>query len=162
MEGSCCGDAVRVVVEEAADLKARPTSFTDSSSAQSIVGGESGSWRTRHLRKRANALRQRVSSGDWVIRHMPGSLMPADAGTKVMAADRFHFLREQVGMSKLPEDLEKKEDGTSRSKKGIVTTALKALVLAVQVAQTRGEETLKASSWSTVRFKCTESDQRME
>ena len=58
MEGAGAAEAVRAVMEELLDLRARVTSHTDSSSAVAIVGGDSGSWRARHLRKRAHTLRQ--------------------------------------------------------------------------------------------------------
>ena len=141
LEGACCGDATRVVLEEIRDQACRPVQHTDSSSALSIIVAESGSWRTRHLRKRAQALRSRVSSGDWVLRHMAGSTMPADIGTKVLAADRFEYLREELGMARLPPEPVKKEDGSGRpSSKEVVKTALKALVIAAKVAQVKGEK----------------------
>ena len=140
LEGACCGDATRVVIEEIRDQACRPVQRTDSSSALSIVVAESGSWRTRHLRKRAQALRTRVTSGDWVLRHMAGSTMPADIGTKVLATDRFQYLREELGMSRLPEEPIKKESGSCRpDSKEVVKTALKVLVIAAKVAQVKGE-----------------------
>ena len=66
------------------------------------IAHESGSWRTRHLRKRAIALRDRVLSGDWLIRHLPGSQMPADMGTKVLPIDKFIYLKGLLGMGSLP------------------------------------------------------------
>ena len=140
MEGATCGDAVRVVLEEVLDEKIRPSSFTDSSSALSIVTSESGSWRTRHLRKRANALRARVTSGDWIMRHLPGSQMPADVGTKVLSVERFVYLCDQMGMGRLPQVQEKKDSGSSRiGQKEVVKSALKAIILAAKVAQAKGE-----------------------
>ena len=120
---------------------------TDSSSALSIVISESGSWRTRHLRKRAQALRARVASGDWVLRHMAGSAMPADIGAKVLASDRFEYLREELGMAKLPEEPVKKDSGSSRSNtKEVVKSALKAIIMAAKVAQAKGDGEIQ--EWS--------------
>ena len=149
MEGATCGDAVRVVLEEVLDEKIRPSSFTDSSSALSIVTSESGSWRTRHLRKRANALRARVTSGDWMVRHLPGSQMPADVGTKVLSVERFGYLCDQMGMARLPQVQEKKDNGSSRTdQKEVVKSALKAIILAAKVAQAKGEREVQIQEWS--------------
>ena len=51
LEGALAGDAVRVVMEEALDVTARPVSHTDNTAALAIVAGDSGSWRTRHLKR---------------------------------------------------------------------------------------------------------------
>lgn len=108
LEGALIGESVRVVMEELVDHRARVCLHTDSSSALAIVTNDSGSWRTRHLRKRAHHLRTRVLSGDWWMRHVPGQQMPADLGTKVLSSDRFHMLRELIGMAQRPEDEKKK------------------------------------------------------
>ena len=144
MDGACAGDAIRVIMEEALDVKARPTSFTDSSSALSIVAGESGSWRTRHLRKRASALRSRVMTGDWMVRHLAGAVMPADIGTKVLSVERFNTLRNLLGMDHLPPEPVKKESGDCRGgqKSEVMKKALQAIVLAAKITQAKGQDEL--------------------
>ena len=54
LEGALAGDAVRMVLEEALDVKARAVSFTDNTASISIITADSGFWRTRHLKKRAH------------------------------------------------------------------------------------------------------------
>ena len=98
MEGVCSGEAIRVVMEEVLFVKVRSFAFTDSSSALAIVSGDSGSWRTRHLRKRAPALRARVLCADWLIQHLPGKEMPADIGTKILSVEKFEMLKKLMGM----------------------------------------------------------------
>lgn len=98
LEGALAGDAVKVVMDEALDVCGRSFSYTDSSAALSIIAGETGSWRTRHLRKRAFILRAKVLSGEWMIRHVPGAEMPADLGTKVLSVQKFNQQKEAVGM----------------------------------------------------------------
>ena len=98
LEGALAGDAVKVVLEEALDVCARSFSYTDSSAALAIIAGDTGSWRTRHLRKRAFILRSKVLAGEWMIRHLPGAEMPADLGTKVLSVQKFNQHKETMGM----------------------------------------------------------------
>ena len=98
LEGARAGDASRVVLEEALDVKARAVSFTDNTAAISIITGDSGSWRARHLRKRAHILRSKVAVGEWLLRNMPGSKLPADLGTKVLSSEKFKSLKRVMGM----------------------------------------------------------------
>ena len=98
LEGALAGEAVKVVLEEALDVVSRSFSFTDSSAALAIIAGESGSWRTRHLRKRPHILRSKVLSGEWMLRHVAGSEMPADLGTKVLSVQKFVQHKHAMGM----------------------------------------------------------------
>ena len=141
MEGASSGEAVKVVVEEILGERTRTTSYTDNAAAITIVTADSGSWRTRHLRKRASVLRARVAAGEWLVRYQAGVDMPADLGTKVLTVERFHLLKVLMGM--FIEDGAKKETG---SKKGGVkpvsectAVALKAIILAAKLAQAKGD-----------------------
>ena len=113
LDAATAGEAIRVVIEELLQRPARAKAFTDSSSALAIATGDSGSWRTRHLRRRALSLRWRVTRGDWVVRHTPGSEMPADIGTKPLTFEKFSKFKEMMGMSvddgKKEKSLQKKE-----------------------------------------------------
>ena len=141
MDAAGAGDAIRVVVEEALYISCRPTSFTDSSSALAIVAHESGSWRTRHLRKRAIALRDRVKlGGDWMIRHLPGSQMHADVGTKVLPIEKFIYLKGLLGMESLLVRNQKKESGEVRRLSAQDTQiVLKALILVAKISQVQAQ-----------------------
>ena len=44
----------------------------DNKAATQILLQESGSWRTRHLRVRASALKQRILKGNQKVLHIPG------------------------------------------------------------------------------------------
>ena len=107
LEGALAGDAVKVVLEKALDVCARSFSFTDSSAALSIIAGDTGSWRTRHVRKRAFILLSKVLTGEWMIRHLPGADMLAHLGTKVLSVQKFNQHKETMGM--FLGSLEKKE-----------------------------------------------------
>ena len=147
MNGACSGDAVRVVIEEALNLRIIATSFSDSTSALSVITADTGTWRTRHLRKRASALRARVISGDWLVKHLPGANMPADLGTKALGVEKFNQLRSLLGMVEVEKET-KKENGSCRGSSqesrpnGAAVKALKALILAAKLAQVKGEEGL--------------------
>ena len=86
VDGACSGEAVKVVLEELTSDRVHSMSFTDNAAAVSITTADSGSWRTRHLRKRASVLRARIAVGEWAVKHLPGNTMPADLGTKVAKA----------------------------------------------------------------------------
>ena len=98
MEGAIMSEAIRVIAEELRGDKIRCWQFTDSASALSIVVGDTSSWRTKHLRRRARFLRWRVLRGDIIMRHLPGLQMVADLGTKALTATRFRDLKELLGM----------------------------------------------------------------
>jgi len=108
MEGATMADSVRVVIEELVGERVRCWQFTDSASALSIVSGDSASWRTRHLRKRARFLRWRALRGDVVMRHQPGSEMVADIGTKALASVRLKELKGRLGL--IEEEVEEAGD----------------------------------------------------
>ena len=137
VDGAAAGEAVRVVLEEALDLVVRATSFTDSTSAVSIITGESGSWRTRHLRKRAFTLRTKILEGDWAMKHCPGAELAADLGTKVLSADRFENLKEKLGMRVQVKNEEKTRKGRSG---GEAERMLKMVILLAKVAIGKAQE----------------------
>ena len=156
LEGALAGDAIRVVLEDALDAKARAASFTDNTAAISIITGDSGSWRTRHLRKRAHILRSKVALGEWLLRRMPGSKLPADLGRKVLSSEKFKNLKRVMGMFLAEE--EKGEEEKSFEKEGkkevrgnqveVVKTALKALILFAKLAKARGENEDAVQLWT--------------
>ena len=60
----------------------------DNSSAISILTKPDGPWRTRHLRLRSHALKEKLanSKGDWKLRHQKGTELIADFLTKPITA----------------------------------------------------------------------------
>ena len=73
--------------------------YGDNTSALAIVKSPDGPWRTRHLRLRANVLRERVKCGAWDVRHLPGKDLVADTLTKAIQSKQ-HWTRffQQAGM----------------------------------------------------------------
>ena len=59
--------------------------YNDNNAALSIAAGTSGSWRTRHLRIRANALTGAVEKKEWMLRHLDGGYLVADGLTEQLA-----------------------------------------------------------------------------
>ena len=58
--------------------------FCDNLASILIASFESGNWRTRHLRVRSQAFRERLQSGKWHLSHLKGEHMLADIATKVL------------------------------------------------------------------------------
>ena len=65
----------------------------------SIVSGPPTSWRSRPLRLRASALRERLEAGHWTIAHLPGQWLPADLLTKALGVAKCQSLLPLRGMS---------------------------------------------------------------
>lgn len=147
MEAVTSGEAVRVVIEEIFNDEVKARAFTDSSSALAIAVGDSGSWRTRHLRKRASALRWRVARGDWVLRHLPGTDMTADIGTKALSSEKFEKCKLKLGvrecLQKEEEGLKKVEEGGGKLKHRVdprTQKVLAAIVLLAEMRMTKAKE----------------------
>ena len=154
LEGALAGDAVRVVLEEALGVTTRAVSFTDNTASISIVTGDSGSWRTRHLKKRAHILKTKVLQGDWLLKHLPGVELPADLGTKVLTFEKFKGHKKLMGMflgcegkKGEEENQEKTKENGSHSQIEKTKRALKAIILFAQIAQTRGESDEMLQIW---------------
>ena len=64
----------------------------DNTSAAAMLAGGHGSQRTRHLKIRANYVREAVEEGGPVVRHTPGSEQLADVSTKMQSKLRLHQL----------------------------------------------------------------------
>ena len=156
LEGALAGDAVRVVLEEALDSKVRVVSHTDNMACISIVTGESGSWRTRQLRKRASILRAKDHQGDWLLRHLAGTELPAGLGTKILSCETYRKLK-ILGMY-LGDQGEMEKSKQHKGKKGLQTgkaiqaeaakTALQAIILFAKLAQVKSESAIQI--WTEV------------
>ena len=93
--GNAVGELVQVFGYTATKLL-----HGDSKSARSASTSEGGSWRTRHLRLRAFALRQALKSedGQWKIHHLRGEHLLADGLTKVLMGQSFSRFCEKLRM----------------------------------------------------------------
>ena len=143
MEGAVTTEALRVMVEEVLERPVRCWQFTDSSSALTIIIGDTASWRTRHLRKRAKFLRWKALRGDILMRHQPGSEMVADIGTKPLSAVKLKEHKKRLGMNLQESEVKKKESPSTESTKkegGRLRLALMMALIARGKAQKEGEK----------------------
>ena len=165
IEGMVAGESIHVILQEVFPDVPKVLK-TDNMPALSILTGDGGSWRTRHLRLRAAYARQSVSAGEWTLQHVPGEFMVADIGTKPLTAARFEFLKVCMGMGKLESKSEveveegkerkegekkeekKEQDGqlANKEKKRLAKTAqaLRLITLAASIAVTKAEEEQEA------------------
>ena len=73
--------------------------YVDNAAAITLATSEGGSWKTRHLKVRHRALRQRVEQG-WVdVVYCPGDQQLADGLTKLLASQRMNLLMQFWGLS---------------------------------------------------------------
>ena len=71
--------------------------FGDNKAALVLCTGETGPWRTRHLRLRAAKLREAIQeSGTWSASHLRGDLLVADGLTKSLLGQAFEKFAEQL------------------------------------------------------------------
>ena len=106
---------------------------SDSTTALSLVEG-SGSWRTRHLRIKANWLYEKVKDGQIVMTHCKGVCQPADILTKAMASPRMLQLMELWNIRPRPEQpLESDEASEGRSTPSMSRVLLALMILAQSV-----------------------------
>ena len=87
--GSQVLEAVAVLAEELRQQPCDLSLYGDNAAALAIATGPPTSWRTRHLRLRSAALRERVERGSLHVYHLRGEWMPADALTKAMPVAKF-------------------------------------------------------------------------
>ena len=95
-----------------ADVGISPSSReirVDNSAAITLASEEGGSWRTRHLKVRAAALRQRIQEGWASIAYCPGEWQLADGLTKVLASKRMEMLMRKWGL-RGPNELPREEN----------------------------------------------------
>ena len=159
LESVNAGEAVRVVIEEITNRECFAKAHTDSTSALATAVGESGSWKTRHLRRRAQALRWRVTKGDRVARHIPGAENPSDIGTKALGTEKLEKFKARIGMSGgrlqkkeedggvengRQEDIPGFDDSHAVNFQGVeedgIQRVLRAVILAAQFSIGRGQE----------------------
>ena len=165
LESVNSGEAVRVVIEEITNRECLAKAFSDSTSALAIAVGESGSSKTRHLRRRAQSLRWGVSRGDWVARHVPGVENPADLGTKALASEKFEKFKGQIGMGLVlvvteevqePKGEEEGEEGEKLryqdSRDAQLRKVLAVVVMAAHLSVAKGEDGEEEQSVTLLDF----------
>ena len=90
-------EAIGSLLTEILDRPLERQLYGDNAAAISIVSGPPTSWRTRHLRLRASALREKMDQGLWSIHHLAGEFLCADLLTKSLPVQRFAALLPLIG-----------------------------------------------------------------
>ena len=111
----------------------------DNKAALVLCTGETGPWRTRHLRLRAAKLREAVRGSTWSAGHLRGDQLVADGLTKSLLGQSFEKFLVQLGMKELSltkkevrdVKVEKVDGGDSESRSSMVPGILAAASLAV-------------------------------
>ena len=98
VSGAQMGDAVAALISELLGFEPEVQLLGDNLACISIISGPPTSWRSRHLRLRAAALRERLESGSWTIAHLPGQWLPADLLTKALSVAKFQSLLPLCGV----------------------------------------------------------------
>ena len=90
-------ESVASIVEELAPGEYERILAVDNTSAVAMCNGGQGSQRTRHLKIRANYIRESVARGTLTVRHVAGAQQLADLATKIMTRLRLRQLLELWG-----------------------------------------------------------------
>ena len=83
LDGMTLGSSLLPLVCELLKVRVRPILYGDNLGCCSLLQQPQGSWRTRHLRLKAQHL-ERVAEEDFLIFHLPGQYMLGDVCTKVL------------------------------------------------------------------------------
>ena len=95
-------EGIAVYIEEFSGKRAEREILVDNCAAIALSNQAPGCWRSRHLKIKAQYLRQQTSEGNLTIRHIPGTLQLADLGTKCFSLARLRELVRLWGL--MPEE----------------------------------------------------------
>lgn len=90
-----------------------------------------------------------------LLHHLPGSELPADLGTKVLASEKFKQHKINMGMilgEEKNEDAKEKKEGKEQSFSSKIETtkqALKAIILFARMAMAKGQEENQVRLWQS-------------
>ena len=132
VEGTVMAYSTKCLLEE---LLGKPLVIhlhIDNSAAISLMTTAAGSWRTRHLRLRANWVKEKMQLKEVSIKHEPGVTQRADLGTKPFSKDRLAQLKELWSVKNRRPPL------VSSLKVMNVKPWMKALLFISQVSETLG------------------------
>ena len=110
--------------------------LNDNMAAIGILSCDSSSWRTRHLKIRANALREKIADFLWEAQHVSGEYNCADIGTKTLQFSRLSWLRALLGMAPAGGSPTTGQGVSARVKQ--VASSLYALVVGLCVGTSEG------------------------
>ena len=99
------GECVAPVIEELVEDDIVISLLGDNAAALTAYEQPGGSWRSRHLRMRANAGRERIAAGVLHPSFVPGHLQVADIGTKPLPVGKLLGLLSLVNV-RLPQEVE--------------------------------------------------------
>eukprot|EP00439_Symbiodinium_sp_Y106_P042701 s3928_g5.t1 len=94
VEGAIMTYATKCLMEELLGEVLPISLHIDNSAAISLMTTASGTWRTRHLRLRANWIKEKVQHQEVFVVHEPGATQRADIGTKPFNKDRLQQLKD--------------------------------------------------------------------
>ena len=109
-EGMSLGQALEPLISELTGLNLRVGLFSDNVACAAILTFPGGSWRTRHLRLRSHAIRERVDEGSLDVMHIPGPYMLGDCLTKTLPMSRLCSLLQYMGCTGISAVSHAKED----------------------------------------------------
>eukprot|EP00435_Cladocopium_sp_Y103_P036774 s34_g9.t1 len=99
LEGLTALRCVKSIVDMFQDIPAEGRMFSDSTAGISIALGTTGSWRTRHLRIRAQGLHEAIERGETTLEHQPGTALVADGMTKQLTGSPLKRFVEALKMA---------------------------------------------------------------
>ena len=97
IDGLTLGNAMVPLVSELLGAKVKPVLYGDNLGCCSLLQVPQGSWRTRHLRLKAQYFVERVNMQDFMVYHLPGQYMLGDLCTKALQSTK---IREFMKMMK--------------------------------------------------------------
>ena len=86
------GESIGPLCEELLEDDVEHHLYGDNQAACRSFEDSTSNWRTRHLRMRATAGRERVQLGTWSVMHIPGQFQLADIATKPLPGARLAWL----------------------------------------------------------------------
>ena len=98
MHSVVSSESICPIVEELLQSDVVTSLLGDNSAALSAFNLTPSGWRSRHLRMRANAGRERIRAGTLTITYVPGELQVADIGTKALPGHKLLGLLELVNV----------------------------------------------------------------
>eukprot|EP00435_Cladocopium_sp_Y103_P065207 s1247_g27.t1 len=98
LEGLTAMRCIKSIVDMLQQTPTEGRMFSDSTAGISIALGTTGSWRTRHLRIRAQGLHEAIERGETTLEHQPGKSLVADGMTKQLLGTPLKRFIQALGM----------------------------------------------------------------
>ena len=157
LEGLTALRCIKSIVDMLQPTPSEGRMFSDSMAGISIVSGTTGSWRTRHLRIRAQGLHEAIERGETTLEHQSGKILVADGMTKQLQGNLLrHFVQalKMTAESRQPVQVKKMSTGGGEIAKrlqdslGLLVAAASVMVSSAETTGTEGAmEEEGSSSW---------------